>query len=336
MKNNFFDFALPALETDAGRLRQRILQPIGGGEFLGLTLAIGMTLAFVWQQAHNAYPFRYDLGNYLNAAHGDFSHYYYAYWFLPAFWVFAKLPFAVSYLIWNLLNIAGVVFALRVFGGKAVWALTGYQMIFTIFQGNITGILAGMLALMWLCLVNKKWIWGGLFFLLASTKYQLGIPFGLLLIAFAPGTWSEKVRALIFPIIITLASLAIWGFWPLDVFESLRQYPPDAQGNISLWNWIGALALLVWIPPFTSKIPGPHRVTMLLCAFFLGSPYLQQSDLIVLFSFMPNPLAILGNVGYVLAATRFDLLQYMAFLPLGIYLWAWIASGRASPASDAE
>jgi hypothetical protein len=142
---------------------------------------------------------------------------------------------------------------------------------------------------------------------------------------------------LILPLIIITSSFAFWGFWPLDVFKNLQQYPPDAQGNISLWNWFGALALLVWIPPFALKLPAPHRLTMFLCAIFVGLPYLQQSDLIVLFAFMPNPVAIFGNVGYVLAATRFDLLQYMVVIPLGLYLWAWINSTRqASTVPGAE
>lgn len=328
MNIRFPSLSLPALETDVGRLKQRIFRPLDKGEFLGLALAGGITLAFAWQHAHHVYPFHYDLGNYLKTAQGDFSAYFYAYWFLPVFNLLARWPFPLAFVFWNFLNIAGVFFATRVFGGKVLWTLASYQMLYTLFQGNIAGILAGALALMWFSMVNNRWLWSGLFLLVASTKYQIGVPFGLLLLWYVPGEWRQKARALIPPMAITLVSFLMWGFWPWKVWNTIQNHPPDMQGNITLWSWFGVFALAFWLPPLFGKFSASHRLTMLLGAIFLGQPYLQQSDLIVLFPFLPNFLPLLGNAGYLLAALRFDLLRFMAFLPLTLYLWTWFrASG---------
>lgn len=325
----------PMLETDAGRLKQRLFRPISYGEFFGLALTSSAMLAFAWQHAHHVYPYHYDLGNYLKTANDDFSAYFYAYWFLPVFKLLAGWPFPLAFAFWNSLNIMGTFLASRVFGGKALWTLISYQMIYTLFQGNIAGILAGALALAWICMVNRQWLWSGLFLLVACTKYQIGVPFGLLLLSYASGDWRQKVHVLIFPTAVTLASFAVWGFWPWKVLATIRNNPPDMQGNITLWGWIGAIALAVWIPPCIRRLPAQNRLAMLLCAIVLGQPYLQQSDLIVLFSFLPNSIAILGNIGYLLAAIRFDTLRFMAFLPLGLYLWAWIEASRSTSSAPA-
>ncbi|MFO3796860.1 MAG: glycosyltransferase family 87 protein, partial [Anaerolineales bacterium] len=226
----------PALESDAIRLRQRLFRPLSYGEFFGLALASSVVLAFAWQHAHQVYPYHYDLGNYLKTANDDFSAYFYAYWFLPVFNLLSRWPFPIAFAFWNFLNIMGTFLASRVFGGKVLWTLISYQMIYTLFQGNIAGILAGALALAWICMVNRQWLWSGLFLLVAGTKYQIGIPFGLLLLSYAPGDWRQKARSLIFPVAITLASFAVWGFWPWKVLTTIHNTPPDTQGNITLWG----------------------------------------------------------------------------------------------------
>lgn len=310
-------------ENNAETIWLNISKPLNRREFFGIVVTIGMALMFAYQQSKGQYGYRFDLGNYLNSAHGDFSHYYYAYWFLPIFSVFDKLPFPIAYFFWNSLNILGVFFALRVFGGNSLWVLTSYQMLYTIFQGNITGVLVGLLGLFWWCLTKSWWILGGIVLLAACTKYQLGIPFGILLLTQAPGSWRKKILFLIPPVIIGISSFLIWGFWPLKVLETIQNFPPDASGNISLWSFFGAYALFLWIPPLLLKLPIQYRVMMLISAFFLGLPYLQQSDLITLFVFIPTPFALFGNLGYAFALIRFELLKYMFILPLGLYIWSF-------------
>jgi len=317
---------MPYLEVNAKILWRNITRPLSRGDLFGLFLTMGVALMFAYQQSVGLYTYKFDFGNYLNSAHGDFSHYYYAYWLLPVFYMLDKLPFPLAYFIWNGLNILGVFFASRVFGGKALWVLTSYQMFYTIFQGNITGILVGMLALLWYSLISEWWIFGGLAFLVACTKYQLGIPFGLLLITLAPSIWRKKIRIFIIPILVAITSILIWGFWPLKVLETVQNYPPNASGNSSLWNLLGVLALILWIPPLILKLPLSNRLSMLFSAIFLGLPYLQQSDLIALFVFIPTAFALFGNLGYVLAVIRFDLLQYMFIVPLGLYIWSLLVA----------
>lgn len=315
---------MPFLENNPESIWRNITKPFNRGEFFGVLLALGMALLFSYQQSIGLYAYQFDLGNYLNSAHGDYSHYYYAYWTLPIFWFFEKFPFPLAYFIWNSLNILGVFFASRVFGGNALWCLTSYQMIYTIFQGNIAGIIVGLLALFWLCLIKGWWILGGFALLVACTKYQLGIPFGILLLTQALGHWRKKIRFLILPVTVGIASFLVWGFWPIKVLETIRLFPPNASGNISLWNFIGVFSLLLWLPPLFLKIPVQNRLVMLISTFFLSLPYLQQSDLIALFVFIPAPVAFLGNLGYFLAFIRFDSLKYLFIIPLGLYIWALV------------
>ena len=333
MKNTAFNIHsfLPALEMDPEKLRQRLFSRPDPGEFLGLALAVMGSLGLAWQHANHVYLFQYDLGMYLNAAHGDFSYYRYGYWFLPMVLLLARLPFPFAFLIWNLLNIGGVFLACRIFGGKPLWVLTGYQMFYTLFQGNISGILLGGLALGWLAVILKKWKLAGVCFLLACTKYQLGIPLSAFLVFYAPGTWRDKSRLLIVPFILILVTFLIWGNWPLKVLADLKDHPVDTQGALSLWEHIGVTALLVWLPPFLLKLSPQKCLGMLICATYLGQPYVQQNDLIAMFSLIPNPLLPLaGDLGYLLAVRQFNFLQYLIFIPLGLYLWILLDALRSS------
>ncbi len=284
---------------------------------IAFSAIVGMGL----QHRYNIYPFQYDLGNYLRGAQGDFTHYYYAYWLLPLFQALSLLPFWIAFIIWNLLNGIGIWLAGRTFKRDVFWLLIGYQALYTFFQGNITGFTAGSLSLFWVFLRRKRWALAGVFLTLVMTKFQTGIPLGLLLWWFAPYPWKEKLRVFIPVLLIALVSLAIYGFWPLQIVQSLRNAPPDAQGNITLWQWIGPWALLLplmaWLVFY--KMPS-LRIVAWIASIFLAQPYLQQNDLLLLFLFTPSIFPILGNLGYILALFDFGYLRFLAFLPLLYYL----------------
>ncbi|MEJ5239638.1 MAG: glycosyltransferase 87 family protein [Anaerolineales bacterium] len=309
--------SLDFLSEEQETLQARQKAPLSKREWLAIAIAISAILGMGLQHKYNVYPFQYDLGNYLRGAQGDFTHYYYAYWLLPLFQVLALLPFWVAFILWNLLNGIGIWIAGRTFNRDVFWLLIGYQALYTFFQGNITGITAGSLSLFWIFLRQRRWFLAGIFLTLAMTKFQTGLPLGLLLWWIAPHPWKEKLRAFIPLLLIVIVSLAIYGFWPLQILQSVRNAPPDAQGNITLWQWLGPWALLLPLAAWFvfRKAPSYLFAAWIPC-IFLAQPYLQQNDLLLLFLFTPSVFPILGNVGYLLALFDFSYLRFLAFLPL--------------------
>src|ERR1041385_4594210 len=106
------------LPLDAEQTNQNLRQRITRGELFSLALAFGAAGAFLWLSPLISYTF-FDFKIYLNTAHGIFTGYYYGYWLLPIFALLARLPLGWSYLLWCTLNIVGVFFAARRFGGGA-------------------------------------------------------------------------------------------------------------------------------------------------------------------------------------------------------------------------
>ena len=71
------------------------------------------------------------LGNIRGAADGDFISdrglgYYYAYWLLPIFKLYALPGVLVGGLLWSFTNVVGVWFAARVFGSRSAVVLAGF------------------------------------------------------------------------------------------------------------------------------------------------------------------------------------------------------------------
>src|SRR5262245_50554166 len=107
------------LPFDAQRTNWNLRQRLTPSELFALALALGAAGIFLWFSPQISYAF-YDFKIYLNTVHGIFDGYYYAYWYLPFFALLAKLPLSLSYLLWCGLNILGIFFSARVFGGKAI------------------------------------------------------------------------------------------------------------------------------------------------------------------------------------------------------------------------
>lgn len=97
---------------------------------------------FTWYQSHGTAT-AYDFENYLKAGRGDLSFHFYAAWMLPVYRALATLPTSVAFVLWDLANIAGVFAATRVLGGghKVAAALLTYPLFYTLYYGNISGIL---------------------------------------------------------------------------------------------------------------------------------------------------------------------------------------------------
>lgn len=310
---------LSQLIADGDEISRRLRARITPWEWFALILALSLLGVFVWTFA-NLEILPNDFYVYMQAASGNFSGYYYAYWLLPVFGLLAKLPPLLAFAIWGIVNILSVFFASRVFGGRTPLVVLSFQMLYVAFIGQIVGVIAGGLALLWLGMSRRRWALAGLGLTIACTKFHLGILVGLVLLLIADISWRERVLVLIVPTIVFALSLVIYPLWPVEVISTIRTTPANDWGSISLWRWIGPFALILWVPPLLLPLSRPQRLVALIASMALALPYFQQTDLLALF-ILPIGWAyvLLGNLGYLFFIIYWEGLQILAVVPLLIY-----------------
>lgn len=297
------------------------------GEFAALVLAAGLLLGFAVLSIGRPALGGLDYRVFLDAAQGNPAGYYYADWFLPVFDLLGVLPFSAGYVLWGLLNLAGVWFALRVFNGPRVLVLVSYQVFYVVYYGNIAGVIVGGLALAWWSLHRDRYLLAGIGFFIAATKFQLGVPLGLAVWLLADTSWYTRFRALLVALLGLLASLLIWPDWPLDLYYRLISAPPYAMGNISLWSILGPVVLLLLLPPLVLPLTRERRLIAWTAAVGLAMPYFQQTDLLGLFVLPVGWLPLAGNIGYGMFRYGWQALQWMSAIPVIAYVWVLLGTG---------
>ncbi len=321
-----------AITCDAEAISARLRQRLSLAEAAGFGLGLAMAFVFIWLHTQGRVVL-YDFENYLAAAGGDYSNYYYAYWLLPVFSLLTRLPFHAAYLLWAAASMLAVWFAARVFGGNAALALFSYQLLYSLYYGQVTALLAGGLGLLWWGVANRRWWVAGLGLALAASKFQSGALFAGVLFLSAVIGWRERVKMLALPGAALVISLLLYPGWPLRILAVMQSNPANADGSLSLWRWVGAWALLVFLPPLVLPLPRQARLWMWLAAVPLGLPYFQQADLIELFVLPAGWLPVLaGNLAYLYLPFGHIALQMMFILPLGLYVWEGLQGVRALPA----
>jgi hypothetical protein len=328
------NIALPGravfLDPDAGAMDSRLRARLTRGEFFALALAFSTLGLFLWLDASLDYiPFDYNV--YMQTAHGNLLQYYYADWILPLFWLWAKFPPLLGFTLWSVVNILSLFLAARVFGGRTALTLLTFQFFYSLFLGQINGLLVGGVALGWWGMTHKKWHLAGLGFWLASTKFQIGLPFGLLLWLTAAVDWRSRLRVLFLPFLLSLASFLFYPDWPFHLIERIHTYAPFDWGSISLWPTLGLTALLFLLPPLFLPMERSRRFLALAAFVPLALPYFQSADLLALFVLPVGwvPL-ILGNLGFLFFIYQFSVLRLLWFIPLLIYLSVLFPPARAA------
>jgi hypothetical protein len=315
------------LNPDPLEQDRRIHARISPAELFALLLAVCLLAIFVWTRLQGlGSPIDYT--NFVGFAQGKPVDYYYGYWMLPIFRLLGALPGPGGYILWNLLNLAGVFFATRVFGGKVILAICSYQMFYILYYGQISGLVVFGLALLWWGIAHRRWNWAGLGWIVAAAKFQVGLPIGLFLWLLADLTWRERLRILVVPALVSAASLILYPLWPLQLIQKMKARPPLDLGSLAPWRWIGAWALLFWVPPFVLPLSKEKRLIALSAATALGLPYFQQTELICLWVLPVGWLALLGNLGFFFPLLGWSALQYLAVAPLAVYLAALVSGAR--------
>ena len=309
---------------ESNEINKRISQKITIYEASALIFVFIMALYFLFTNSGSYWDYKV----FLLTAQGDFENYYYGYWLLPIFKALSYLPFNISYLFWILLNVSGVVFAARVFNGICTAALLSYQMSFTLFWGQISGIICGFLGLFWWAIHHKKWALAGFAMLMVAAKPQTGGMFVLLLWVMAKVKWKQKLFVLIVPFCGLVLSLVSYPGWIMGVIS--RMDGLITWGNISLWQWIGPYALILFLPLLIIPLSDQKRFFALISAGILTIPYFLQTDLLTLFVFPVGIIPIL--LGY-LPAIMVPFMgydgQHSGFIvPLFVYFWILIPEIR--------
>ena len=320
MTNNLlkkhFPFDLPDLSLDAREIDTRLHNRLTLAEFGAAIFALVMIVGFTWYTKTSS-TFPADFLVYYHSPEDPLFHY--GYWIAPLLQLFQKLPFETAYFFWALLNLTGVIFACKVFGGSIVLAITSYQMLSLLYYGNFSGILVGGAALFWYGMAHQKWWLAGLGFLLASTKYHFAIFIGLPLLWWAKPDFRSILKMAIIPILIVLASLIIYPGWLATIWQRVSHFGFFPLG-ITLWKYIGAWCLLLWIPVLILPFSRNRRLFAMLVTAFLASPYWLQTELLLLFSMPVGLMPLFGAVGFLFPWLDVKILLIITLLLCGLYL----------------
>jgi len=317
---------LSYLPADAERRPLR--RPITRTEFALLVALMTINGAFA-VLLHNGTPLAHDYVVFLKAAAGGIGGFYYLPLILPVFTVLLSLPFALGFFLWNTINIGGLWLGGRVFGGKLAPAFLSYQAVYCLFYGQIVGWVAGSLALMDRALAYKRWLYAGGLWALACIKIQLGFPVGLAMLLVADIPHIARLRVILGAGLAFMVGFALYPNWLNDIYYASQTVGVNTFGSISLWRYIGAWSLLVWL--LIGRVPRERRVAFVLTATALSLVYFQQTDLLLLYLFPVGYWALLGNLGYLMIFYGWQALPLMALTAAGIYgmlVWRGVRFGR--------
>lgn len=305
------------LPTDPGTMDQRILRRVSLSEFFGLLFSLAFIGIFTWL-IHIKAGYPADFEYYLVGRSS--SLFYYGYWILPFLGLLKLLPFSIAYIGWCIINLISVLFSVRVFGGKPLLVLLSYQLLSIFYYGQISGVLAGSLALLWWGITHRKWYIAGIGLLLASTKYQVGGTLGLLLLWYGIEHWRDFLKILIIPVLVSGLTLLVYPGWPLEVYSRISEFPYIHLG-ITFWNFIGAWSLLFWLPALILPMTKPQRFLALFSLSAFAVPYFSQIDLVTLFSFPIGLLPLFGWISGFFPIWGMTPIYFVAAVPFICYLF---------------
>jgi len=201
-----------------------------------------------------------------------------------------------------------------------------YQVFAILYYGQISGLLAGGLALCWWGIAHDRWNLAGLGLLIAVTKFQVGLFLGGILIWYAGVSWRHFWRMMVVPVVIGIISLFLYPFWPLELLNKLIAFPNMHLG-ITFWNYIGAWSLLFWIPALFLPLSKPERFLSLFALIIFAVPYYLQFDLITLFTFPISWLPGLGYLGFLFPFFGLAVIRILVIIPILLYLRIILPAG---------
>lgn len=273
-----------------------------------------------------------DLLNFREAVE-SLRHPYYARWL---FWLMRLPPEPVAFVILSLTCTAGLYFAVRVFYGRHWFIFTSFAFAWTLYYGQIDGLVIGGLALAWWAIQRQRPYLAGFGLVLASLKPQLSLPLILLFWWWSPSRW----KALAWPGAVFLASLLQWGWWVPEWLRSLTQTPDLVylSRNLSLWPELGWLIWLAWIPILLLPLNRNNRLLAYAITTAMTVPYFPLPSA-VLFLSMPVPVSAylaLQIPAFTSLVGWYDFYWAMKALPPVLLIWLIWRGWRSDRHQESE
>lgn len=278
----------------------------------------------------------------LSEMHGDLYFFRHAphtlrhpYW---ARWIFSLLGLPsepLAFVLLSLTSIFALLLANQVFRGRHWMIYSSYAFFWSLFYGQIDGLVIGGLAIAWWALERERPVLLGLGLVLASIKPQMGVALSLAIWWWSPSRW----KSLLIPGVVLLASLLDFGFWIPGWFTGLFDvYDLTAlTRNLSWWGAIGPWVLLIWPLVVMTLLPRRQKLLALAAATAASMPYFPLPSALLLLC-MPLPLwAYLGlQLPFLGIFFGEGVYGWTRLIPILLLLWilapAWLAAGRRAGA----
>lgn len=222
------------------------------------------------------------------------------------FWPLARfLPVNVGGAIIVLFTLL-VIHCISQLTGVNRWLITfSYPALWMIKMAQIDAFILLGVVIGWWSIEHDKPYWQGVATLLLLLKPQIGAPISVVFLV-----WQHNWRAFVISSLVFMASLAVFGFWPLPWFEKLLTLSQGATtggdfaitGNsISLFPYGAFFFLLILLPFYSRK----ERTAAIIAATMLSVPYAAYYSILAAMAF-PLPLCIyivislplLGSIGW--------------------------------------
>lgn len=257
-----------------------------------------------------------DLIIFLDAGAGrNFEDFFYTPWILPLFAILDLLPFRVAHASANLLSFLGLLYAIRVFRGHIILLSISYPFLMLTFYGQVDGIYAFGLALMFVALRDSRPILASVGWMIAIVKVYVGLPLGLGLWYYYAESWKVRIKIVILMGIYGVASLFIWPDWIPDLLMQSSEVPPNFSYSIDTWRIFGPIVLVLWIPVLLSRRKDFVWWTV---TWVLTVPYLWVWILSFLVILPIGPIIWGVQISYV---TGFVVSTFLQIIPFMVYLY---------------
>lgn len=234
---------------------------------------------------------------------------------------FVALPGRPGYIVFMAASLAMIIFSTKKLGGNPIPILLSAHMMWILWWGQIEawGVIAVFIA--WTSYKKQKWMLMFLALILASFKPQIS-----LVPVLALWWWSGKERwkSISAFLLLLLASLAIWGPWPVWYWQGIFGFVGNEHHGP--WNAsLGLWALPLFIPALLLPMKREQRLVALTATAYICSPYMPYYSSILLFSFaVPGWTYVFAFLGYLpsIIGTRLAWNAIVLF-PLSILVWLY-------------
>jgi len=242
-------------------------------------------------------------------------------WLVPFMAPFVMLPGRAGYIVFMAATLAMVVWGCYVFGGRPILTLLSAQMFWVLWWGQLEGWAVLGAALGWFALQAGSW--GGMFAALAMGAFKPQVGFAAVASLW---WWLGKRRwiALLAMLLLTAASIAIWGPWPAWYLQDILKFV--GKEHFTTWNAsLGLVAAPLFLPALLLPMNREQRLIALTATSLLVSPYMPFYSTILLLCFnIPLWAYVFAFIGYLPKELGTGLAwNAITLLPLTVLAWLY-------------